>query len=40
MEEVWNNQDSSKSWPPGQAEQSVKKGLGLSGDQEADGHSG
>ncbi|CDR00190.1 unnamed protein product, partial [Oncorhynchus mykiss] len=39
MEEVWNHQDSSKSWPPGQIEQSGEKGLGQGGDQEPDGHS-
>ena len=36
MEEVWNNQDFSLSWPPGQTEQSVEKGLGKRGDQEPD----
>ena len=39
MEEVWNHQDSSQSWPPGQTEQSEEKGLGQGGDQEPDGHS-
>ncbi len=36
MEEVWNNQDSSSSWPTGQTEQLMEKSFG---DEEPDGHS-
>uniref|UniRef100_A0AAZ3S1U4 Uncharacterized protein n=1 Tax=Oncorhynchus tshawytscha TaxID=74940 RepID=A0AAZ3S1U4_ONCTS len=36
MEEVWNHQDSSYSWPPGQTEKSWKKDLGQGGEQEPD----
>ena len=39
MEEVWNHQDYSQSWPPGQTEQSGEKGHGQGGNQEPDGHS-
>ena len=39
MEDVWNHQESSQSWPPSQTEQSGEKGLGEAGDQEDDGHS-
>ena len=39
MEELWNHQNSSKSWPSRQTEQSGEKGLGQAGDQEPDGHS-
>ena len=38
IEEVWNNQDSSKRFPPDQTEQSGEKGLGQVGDQEPNGH--
>ena len=31
MEEDWNHQDSSESWPPGQTEQSGEKGLSQGG---------
>uniref|UniRef100_A0AAZ3R8J8 Uncharacterized protein n=1 Tax=Oncorhynchus tshawytscha TaxID=74940 RepID=A0AAZ3R8J8_ONCTS len=39
MEEVWNHQDSSESWPPNQTEQSGEKGLGQGGYQQPDSHS-
>ena len=35
-----NNQDSSLSWPPSQAEQSGEKGLGKRGEPESNGYSG
>ena len=37
MEEVWNNQDSSKSRLSNQTEQSGEKGLGKRDEQEPDG---
>ena len=39
MEEVWNHQNSSQSWPPSQTEKQGEKGLGQGGDQEPNGHS-
>jgi hypothetical protein len=39
MDEVWNQKDSSYSWPACQTEQLEEKGLGQGGDQEPDGHS-
>ena len=39
MEDVWKNQDSYKSWSPGQTEQSRKKNFGKRGDQEPNRHS-
>lgn len=38
MKEVWDNQDSSLSWPPGQAEQSRERSLGERGNQEPKDH--
>ena len=37
MEEVWNHQDSSYSWPLSQTEQAGEKDLGQGDDQELDG---
>lgn len=40
MQEVWNDQDSSKSWPPGKIGPSWEKDLSKRSDQEPNGHYG